>query len=93
MEFLKDQEGKVVKSRLDEATLKQLALKTQGIYVRSAAGDFGMDTIYEKGIGQLQRQEAEAKLQKRYFERFQWPLGIGFALLMLEAFVSDRRKS
>lgn len=92
MEFLKDQEGKVVKSRLDEETLKQLALKTQGIYVRSAAGDFGMDTIYEKGIRQLQRKEAEAKLQKRYFERFQWPLGIGFALLVLEAFVSDRRK-
>lgn len=93
MEFLKDQEGKVVKSRLDEETLRQLALKTQGIYVRSAAGDFGMDTIYEKGIAQLQRKEAESKLQKRYFERFQWPLGIGLALLALEAFVSDRRKA
>ncbi len=93
MEFLKDREGKVVKSRLDEETLKQLALKTQGIYVRSASGDFGMDTVYEKGIAQLQRTAAEAKLQKRYFERFQWPLGIGFALLVLEAFVRDRRKS
>ena len=92
MEFLKDGEGKVVKSRLDEETLKQLALQTQGISVRSAAGDFGMETIYDKGIGQLQRKEAEAKLQKRYFERFQWPLGVGFALLILEAFVSDRRK-
>jgi Ca-activated chloride channel family protein len=93
MDFLKDREGKVVKSRLDEETLKQLALKTGGIYVRSAAGDFGMDTIYEKGIGQLQKKQAEAKLQKRYFERFQWPLGVGLALLVLEAFVSDRRKS
>jgi Ca-activated chloride channel family protein len=93
MEFLKDREGKVVKSRLDEETLKDLALKTGGIYVRSAAGDFGMDTIYEKGIAQLQRKEAEAKLQKRYFERFQWPLSVGLALLVLEAFVSDRRKA
>jgi Ca-activated chloride channel family protein len=93
MEFLKDREGKVVKSRLDEAALRQLAQKTQGIYVRSAAGDFGMDTVYERGIGQLQRKEAEAKLQKRYFERFQWPLGIAFALLVLDSFVSDRRKS
>ncbi len=92
MSFLKDREGKVVKSRLDEETLKQLAWKTGGIYVRSAAGDFGMDTIYEKGIGQLQKKEAGAKLQKRYFERFQWPLGIGFALLLLESFISDRRK-
>jgi Ca-activated chloride channel family protein len=92
MEFLKDREGKVVKSRLDEETLKQIALKTGGIYVRSAAGDFGIDTIYDKGIAQLQRKEFEAHLQKRYFERFQWPLGVAFALLVVERFVSDRRK-
>ena len=91
MEFLKDHEGKVVKSRLDEGTLQQLALKTGGIYVRSAAGDFGIDTIYDKGIAQLQRKEYEARLQKRYFERFQWPLGLAFVLLVVEAFVSDRR--
>jgi Ca-activated chloride channel family protein len=82
----------VVKSRLDEETLKQLALKTQGIYVRSAAGDFGMETVYEKGIAQLQRKEYEEQLQKKFFERFQWPLGIGLLLLVLEMFVSDRRR-
>ena len=92
MEFLKNQQGEVVKSRLDEETLKQVALKTGGIYVRSAAGDFGMDMIYDKGIAQLQRKQFEARLQKRYFERFQWPLGIAFALLVVESFVSDRRK-
>ena len=93
MDFVKDAEGKVVKSRLDEETLKQIALKTGGIYVRTAAGDFGMETVYEKGIGELQRKEYEAKLQKRYFERFQWPLGLAFALLVIEAFVTDRRKT
>ncbi|HUI08528.1 MAG TPA: VWA domain-containing protein [Verrucomicrobiae bacterium] len=92
MEFLKDSEGRVVKSRLDEETLKQLALKTGGIYVRSAAGDFGIDAIYDKGIAQLHRKEYEAQLQKRYFERFQWPLGLAFALLVVEGFVTDRRK-
>jgi Ca-activated chloride channel family protein len=91
MEFLKDREGKVVKSRLDEEMLKQIALKTGGIYVRSAAGDFGIDAIYGKGIAQLQRKEYEARLQKQYFERFQWPLGFAFALLVIEAFASDRR--
>lgn len=93
MEFLKDREGKVVKSRLDEETLKQLALKTGGIYVRSAGGDFGIDAIYDKGIAQLQRKEYEARLQKNYFERFQWPLGMAFALLALEHFLTERRKA
>lgn len=92
-EFLKDKEGKVVKSRLNEDVLRGIALKTEGIYVRSAAGDFGIDTIYDKGITQLHREEYEARLQKKYFERFQWPLGIAFALLLLESFVSDRRRT
>lgn len=93
MEYLKDREGKVVKTRLNEEPLRQLALATHGIYVRSAAGDFGMDTVYEKGLRQMQRGEFEARLQKRYFERFQWPLGLALAFLLMEGFVSERRKT
>ena len=93
MEYLKDQEGKVVKTRLNEEPLRQLALATQGIYVRSAAGDFGMDTVYEKGLRQMQRGEFEARLQKRYFERFQWPLGLALVLLLMEGLMTDRRRT
>ena len=91
MEFLKDRDGQVVKSRLNEELLKEIALKTGGIYVRSVPGDFGIDTIYEKGISQLKRKEYQAQLQRRYLERFQWPLGLAFAFLVVESFVSDRR--
>jgi Ca-activated chloride channel family protein len=90
--FAKDREGQVVKSRLDEETLKQIALLTGGMYVHSVPGDFGIETIYEKGIGQLQRKEFEARLQKRFFERFQWPLSVAVLLLTIEMFLSDRRK-
>jgi Ca-activated chloride channel family protein len=90
--FVKDKEGQVVKSRLDEETLKQIALLTGGMYVHSVPGDFGMDTIYDKGIAHLQRKEYEARLQKRFFERFQWPLGIAVALLLMEMFLTDRRR-
>jgi Ca-activated chloride channel homolog len=90
--FAKDNEGKVVKSRLDEGTLKQIALRTGGMYVHSVPGDFGMDAIYDKGIAQLQRKENDARLQKRFFDRFQWPLGVAVALLMMEMFLTDRRR-
>lgn len=90
--FVKDNEGKVVKTRLNEEPLHALATRTQGIYVRSVPGNFGLDAIYDQGIRQLQRKEFEAKLQKRFFERYQWPLGAALVLLLLEMFVSDRRK-
>jgi Ca-activated chloride channel family protein len=90
--FAKDREGQVVKSRLDEETLKQIALRTGGMYVHSVPGDFGIETIYDKGIAGLQKKEYEARLQKRFFERFQWALGVAVLLLTIEMFLSDRRK-
>jgi Ca-activated chloride channel family protein len=91
-EFLKNKQGEVVKSRLNEEALREIALKTHGMYVRSTPGDFGIDAIYDRGIAGLHRGEYEAPQQRKYFERFQWPLGVAFALLVLESFVSDRRK-
>jgi len=91
-EFLKDNEGKVVKSRLAEEPLKDMALATQGIYVRTVPGNFGMDTIYKKGISQMRPEDYEARLQKRYLERFQWPLGLAVALLLIQSFMNERRK-
>jgi predicted exporter len=51
-----------------------------------------METVYEKGIAQLQRKETDEELQKRYHERFQWPLAVALALVGIEMFLSDRRK-
>jgi Ca-activated chloride channel family protein len=92
IEFVKDKQGAVVKSRLDEDVLREIALRTHGMYVRSAGGDFGIDAICERGIAHLRRGEFQALLQRKYFERFQWPLGIALAMLMAESFISDRRR-
>lgn len=90
--FLKDRQGRTVKSRLDEATLQRVALETGGSYVRATATAFGLDRLYRERIGQLEQQEFESQLTKRYEHRFQWPLALGFLLLVLEAFISDRRQ-
>ena len=39
----------------------------------------------------VKRGEFKAQLEKRYFERFQWPLGLALAFLVVESFLSDRR--
>ncbi len=92
MSFVKDDQGRVVKSRLNEAALREMAARTGGMYVRSAPGDFGMETIYREGIAHLQQDEYESRLQKRYYERYQWPLGLAVLLLVIEYFLPDRRR-
>ena len=93
--FLKDRQGKTVKTVLNENMLKQLALQTGGAYVRAAPGDFGLERIVDENLQQLKRGEFESKRVKVHEERFQWVLGVALALLFIEAGLSrtNRRAS
>ena len=89
--FLKDKEGRVVKSRLNEALLEKIALTTGGGYVRARPTEFGLNLLYNERISRLEKKEIESKNKKRFYERFQIPLAIALALLLLEPFISERK--
>lgn len=93
MEYLKDKEGRVVKTRLDEETLKNLALGTGGAYVHATSTQFGLDLIYSQRIAEMQKSEFQSTLTKRYEARYQWPLLIGFILLCTEMLLGERKRS
>ena len=90
--FLKDNNGNFVKSRLNEGLLKQIALITGGIYVKASGSKFGLDLIYERELSKLEKREIEAKMEKKYFERFQFPLGLAALLLVIETCLTRRKK-
>jgi Ca-activated chloride channel homolog len=92
MSFLKDSEGNVVKTRLDEATLEHIALDTGGMYVRSSGAEFGLDLLYDKRLSKLEKEDFKSRMEKKYKERFQFPLVLVFLLLLIEPVVSERRK-
>jgi len=83
--FLKDAQGQVVKSRLQEAGLKEIAQASNGTYLKATPTQFGLDVIYEQKIGALEKKQGEAEREKRFSERFQIPLAAALFLLMLEA--------
>lgn len=90
-EFLRDNEGNAVKSRLNEEVLQKIALATGGTYIRSTNTDFGLDLLYQGRLSKMEKREFEGKMNKLYDERFQIPLVIGFILILLEIIISDRR--
>ncbi|MFH1489311.1 MAG: VWA domain-containing protein, partial [Pseudomonadota bacterium] len=55
--FKKDPEGKLILSKLDEESLKEIASMTGGSYVRAVAGDLDLDVLYFDGI----RSRTEAR--------------------------------
>ena len=89
--FIK-QNGKVVLSKLDEASLKELALTTDGTYVRSVAGDLDLRTIYLDDIkGTLEARALASSREKRSEDRFQWALLPAILLLLFEGLTGPAR--
>ena len=90
--FLKDRQGNVVMSRLDEKTLQKIALETGGCYVRSVTGDMDLDRIYLQEIrGGMKQKELQSTRRRRWEERFQWFVLAALLLTVLE-FVTRENK-
>ncbi len=92
--FKKDRSGQIVLSRLDETTLKKMAVITGGTYVRSVAGDMDLDAIYTYEI--LQKMDAQMLTSGRkqvWEDRFQWPLALALICLVVELLLPVTRKN
>jgi len=88
--YLKDREGKLVQTRLNENTLQQVALLTGGSYVYPSAGTLGLVDLYGEKIAGMEKKELVERQRKVYENRFQWPLAAAFFLLCLEAVLNER---
>ena len=89
--FVKDRSGQVVKSRLDEKTLEEIALTTGGAYVHGIGPTLGLDQVFRDHIAPMERREVASALQRQYEERFQVPLALALIVLLLEALIPLRR--
>ena len=90
--YKKDESGQVVMSRLDEAGLQEVALKTGGKYYRATAGELELDKIFDD-ISKMERKELTGQFMARWEERFRWFLAAAFALLSVEFLLNERRRS
>ncbi|MGB8166762.1 MAG: VWA domain-containing protein [Chthoniobacteraceae bacterium] len=91
-DFLKDEGGQFVKSRLDEGRLRKIAETTGGFYVHLQSGPAEMTRIVREGLSKMSEQDIDAKVSRHPIERYQWPLGAGIALLALSMMISERRR-
>ena len=89
--FLKDLQGNVVNSKLDETTLQKIALITGGSYVKATPTEFGLDVIYKEKLSKFEKRDIESKMKKNYMERFQIPLALAFILLLFEPLIGDKK--
>jgi len=88
-DYIRDEKGQVVKSKLNESLLQQIATAAGGFYL-PLRGANTMDTLYERGLAPLPKSESGEKLVRRYHEQFHWPLASALLLLLAEMFLPER---
>lgn len=90
--FKKDKSGQLILTRLEEASLEKMAQETDGIYVRSVAGDDDLKLIYERIRGGREEKELKGGKERRFMERYQWFLGFAILLLILESILREAKR-
>ena len=88
-DYIRDEKGQVVKTKLNEALLQQIAGATGGFYLPLRGADT-ISTLYERGLAPLPKSEGAEKLVRRYHEQFQWPLALALLLLFVEFLLPER---
>lgn len=91
--FIRDDEGKYVRSKLDEETLTAIAKATEGLYVPLGDSGEGLEQIYQQKLQLIPKEDLAERRHKVPIERFSWPLTAAIVLLFLEFLVAERKST
>ena len=90
-DYIRDEKGQVLKSKLNEALLQQIATVTGGFYLPLRGGDT-MGILYDRGLAPMPKSEGKEKLLRQYHEEYWIPLSIAMVLLLVEMLLPERTR-
>ena len=90
--FVQDASGAFVTSRLDEQTLTAVAEATGGSYTPLGSMGEGLDSVYERKLALLPKNEQAPRKKRLPVERFQWPLAAAALLFSADFLLIGRRR-
>lgn len=92
VDYLRDEEGRIIKSRLNESLLRQIAGAAQGFYLPLSSAK-AIETLHHNGLTPLPKAKGESTQLRRLKEQYRWPLALGLLLLLVEIFFPERRRN
>jgi Ca-activated chloride channel homolog len=90
-DYVRDEAGNVVRTRLDEGTLRQISAASNGFYSPLGPLGEGLERVYSLGLEEIPRQDLNSRMNKQAIERYQWVLAAGIFLLILEWLIGTRK--
>ena len=89
-DYLTDEKGDMVVSKLDEKTLQKIASETGGAYVRATKQSIGLKEIVDR-LKELDESDLATTRFEAFDEQYQYPLAVALLLLLIEWLILDRR--
>ena len=88
--LLKDSEGQIVVTKLNESALQEIANAGGGAYVRAGNDEFGLNPIIDD-IRAMEAEEFNSIVFEEYNEQFMYFFAIAFVLFAVEMLLGRRR--
>ena len=89
-DLMKDNEGNIVVTRLDENTLQQMAAAGNGAYVHAGNEEFGLNPIIDD-IRKMEDEQFNSVVFEEYDEQYMYFFGAALLLLVIEMLIGERR--
>ena len=89
-QLMKDREGNIVVSRLDEGTLQQMAEAGNGAYVHAGNEEFGLNPIIDD-IRKMEAEKFNSVVFEEYDEQYMYFFAAALALFVIEMLIGERK--
>jgi Ca-activated chloride channel family protein len=88
--LLRDQQGEIVVTKLDEKTLREIARAGNGAYIHAGNEEFGLNPIVQD-IRRLEDEEFGSIVFEEYDEQYMYFFGIALLLFVIEMLIGERK--
>jgi len=90
-DYKRDAMGNIVVSKLNEDELKQIAEKTNGVYVHFESSDQSINALMQQ-LSQVEKKRFTDVSLLNYTTYYMWFAGLMFVLLILEFVLPERKR-
>ena len=88
--LLKDKDGNIVVTRLNEEMLRDIARAGGGAYIHAGGEEFGLNPIIQD-IRRMEDEEFGSVVFEEYDEQYMYFFGIALVLFILEMLIGERK--
>ena len=89
-DLMKDREGNIVVTKLDEKILEEVAAAGEGAYIRAGNAEFGLNPIIDE-LKQLEEQQFRSIVFEDFEEQYMYFFAIALVFFLLEFLIGNKR--